>query len=63
MSYIRIDELPEPGNYTPIVAALENGDYFVTSGEVVIPSHSYEGTASAMTLVADVAWTFTAQGP
>ena len=58
VSYIRIDELPEPGDYTPIVAALKNGDYFVTSGEVVIPSHSYEGTASAMTLVADVEWTF-----
>ena len=58
MSYLRINELPEPGDYTPIVAALKNGDYLVTSGEVVIPSHSYEGTADAMTLVADVEWTF-----
>ena len=58
VSYLRLDELPAPGTYAPIVAALRNGDYFVTSGEVLIPSHSYEGRGPAMTLVADVAWTF-----
>ena len=53
-----MDELPEPGNYAPIVNALSSGDYFVTSGEVLIPSHRYEGRGTSMTLVADVEWTF-----
>ena len=42
VTYVRIGALPEPGNYVPIVAALQYGDYFVTSGEVLIPSHSYD---------------------
>ena len=58
VSYLRMDELPEPGNYAPIVNALSSGDYFVTSGEVLIPSHRYEGRGTSMTLVADVEWTF-----
>jgi hypothetical protein len=58
VSYLRIGDLPEPGDYAPIVDALEQGDYFVTSGEVLIPSHRYEGSGSDMSVVADVSWTF-----
>ena len=58
VTYVRIGALPEPGNYVPIVAALQDGDYFVTSGEVLIPSHSYDRQGLTMTLVADVEWTF-----
>jgi hypothetical protein len=58
VSYLRIGALPEPGDYAPIVSALERGDYFVTSGEVLIPSHRYEGTGSGMSVAAEVAWTF-----
>ena len=53
-----MDELPEPGDYALIVSALKNGEYFVTSGEVLIPFHSHEGEGRDMTLVADVRWTF-----
>jgi hypothetical protein len=58
VTYLELDELPEPGNYAPIVDALEQGDYFVTSGEVLIPSHRYEGTGPNTRVVADVQWTF-----
>jgi hypothetical protein len=58
VSYLRMDALPEPGDYAPIVSALRSGDYFVTSGEVLIPSHRYEGSGAERTLVADVEWTF-----
>jgi len=58
VSYLRIDALPEPGDYAPIIDALTEGDYFVTSGEVLIPSHGYEGRGSNMTLTAEVEWTF-----
>jgi hypothetical protein len=58
VTYLQLDELPEPGNYAPIVDALEQGDYFVTSGEVLIPSLRYEGSGAGMRVVADVQWTF-----
>ena len=58
VSYLRIRELPAPGDYAPIIDALERGDYFVTSGEVLIPSHRYEGSGADMRLVAEVSWTF-----
>jgi hypothetical protein len=50
--------LPDDGDYTPILDVLMNGDYFVTSGEVLVPSHRYEGSGTDMTLVADLIWTF-----
>ena len=34
------------------------GDYFVTSGEVLIPSWTVQGTGNQRTVVADVEWTF-----
>ena len=58
VSYLRIGELPESGEYAPIIDALMDGNYFVTSGEVLIPSHRYEGTGANMTLTAEVQWTF-----
>jgi hypothetical protein len=58
VSYLRLDELPPPGEYGPIVDVLRRGDYFVTSGEVLIPSHRYEGSGTNMRIVADVRWTF-----
>ncbi len=58
VNYIKIATLPPPGEWGPIVNAMEHGDYFVTSGEVLIPSYSIEGTGSHRTIVADVQWTF-----
>ena len=34
------------------------GDYFVTSGEVLIPNYAVQGTGNRRTIVADVEWTF-----
>jgi hypothetical protein len=58
VNYIKIDRLPPPGEWGPIVNAMEHGEYFVTSGEVLIPSYSVEGTGNHRTIVADVQWTF-----
>jgi hypothetical protein len=58
VSYLRMDELPEPGNYAPIVDVLERGDYFVSSGEVLIPEHRYEGSGTGARVTAEVTWAF-----
>jgi hypothetical protein len=59
VNYIKLDRLPrfdEP--WTPITDALRKGDFFVTSGEVLIPSFSVEGSGAKRNVVAEVEWTF-----
>lgn len=58
VNYVKLDALPKPGDWAPIVNAMSRGDYFVTSGEVLIPSYSLEGTGRNRTIVAEVEWTF-----
>ena len=58
VTYLRMDALPPPGEYGPIVEALRSGEYFVTSGEVLIPEIAYEGSGASSVAVAEVRWTF-----
>ncbi len=58
VSYLQIGDLPESGEYAPIIGALKNGNYFVTSGEVLIPTHAYEGAGANAMITATVEWTF-----
>lgn len=58
VTYLPMDALPPPGEYGPIVDALRGDDYFVTSGEVLVPQHRYEGSGREAVAVAEVAWTF-----
>ena len=53
-----MDTLPGLDNWKPIVDTMKRGDYFVTSGEVLIPRYAVEGAGSRRTIVADVEWTF-----
>src|SRR3970282_870851 len=58
VSYLHLSSLPTPDDATPVLDVLKRGDYFVTSGEVLIPSYSVQGTGSQRKIVADVEWTF-----
>ena len=58
VSYLKLDALPSGSDYAPIIAVLKQGDYFVSSGEVLIPSHAYLGDGADKRLVAEVQWTF-----
>jgi hypothetical protein len=58
VDYIRLDELPEPDNWKPIVEAMKRGEYFTTSGEVLITSYAVEGMGNRRTIIADAQWTF-----
>ena len=46
VNYVKLDRLPPPGEWGSIVDAMTRGDYFVTSGEVLIPSYSVEGSGA-----------------
>jgi hypothetical protein len=58
VNYLKLDSIPAPGDWRPIVEALRRGEYFVTSGEVLIPNYRIEGSGARRTIVADVEWTF-----
>jgi hypothetical protein len=58
VNYVKIEALPPPGDAGPVIEAIRRGDYFVTSGEVLIPSFTVEGTGAKRTITADVEWTF-----
>ena len=58
VNYLRIDTVPSVDDTSPIVAALSSGEYFVTSGEVLLPEFRIEGEGEQRTAVAQVKWTF-----
>ena len=58
VNYLQIDRVPSVDDMSPIVDALGRGDYFVTSGEVLVHDFAVEGAGRARTVVADVEWTF-----
>ena len=58
VNYVKIGAIPPPGEWGPIIDAMKTGNYFVTSGEVLISSYSVQGTGAQRTVSADVEWTF-----
>ena len=58
VNYVKIGPLPPPGSWRSIIDAMKAGDYFVTSGEVLITNYEVRGSGAARVIVADVEWTF-----
>ena len=58
VSYIKLDKLPPVDDMTPVINAIKQGAFFVTSGEVLISSYAVQGTGRQRTIAADVEWTF-----
>ena len=59
VNYIRLEKTPGPDeDWSPVLAALRRGDFFVTTGEILIPRYAVEGTGARRTIAADVEWTF-----
>lgn len=54
VNYVKLDALPPAADWTPVNRALRAGDFFVTTGEVLIRNFR----ASATGVAADVDWTF-----
>lgn len=67
INYLKLDEIPDyEDGWQPVVDALANGEFFVTTGEVLITDFTVAGTESgdsmnrseAAELVADLEWTY-----
>src|SRR4029077_4846931 len=59
VNYVKLDRVPKfKEGWAPVVQALRAGDYFVTSGEVLLRNWSLEGTGDKRTYTAEAEWTF-----
>ena len=59
VNYIKLDRVPGPDeDWSPVLKALRDGEFFVTTGEILIKSYAVEGTGDRRTVTADVEWTF-----
>lgn len=59
VNYVKLDQVPKFNDgWAPVLRALRAGDYFVTTGEVLITNGALEGSGAKRTYAADVEWTF-----
>jgi len=60
VQYVKLDTLPlaSSGNWDSIIDSVKRGDYFWTSGEVLISNYAVQGAGAKRTIVADLEWTF-----
>ena len=58
INYLRLDVVPTPDDTSSIIKVLQRGDYFISTGEILIPNYSVQGAGSQKRIVADVEWTF-----
>jgi len=59
VNYLKLSHVPGPDeDWTPILRTLRAGDFFVTTGEILITNYAVEGSGDRRTVSADVEWTF-----
>ncbi len=59
VNYLKMDKTPLPDeDFTPIMKALRDGDFFVSTGEILIKNYSVSGTGEKRTINADLEWTY-----
>ena len=59
VNYLKMDRTPLPDeDATPVLKALRDGDFWVTTGEILIKNYSVAGTGEKRTITADVEWTY-----
>jgi hypothetical protein len=59
VNYVKLNRLPAYNDdWSPILKSMRAGDFFVTSGEILLKSFSVTGSGPKRRVVADVEWTF-----
>lgn len=59
INYVRLDRLPDFDNYSRVVDAISRGEFFVSTGEVLLPETKIApGTGDQLVVTAKVRWTF-----
>ncbi|HEY2945189.1 MAG TPA: hypothetical protein VGN09_22340, partial [Vicinamibacteria bacterium] len=59
VNYVRLDRVPRHDeSWAPLVKALRDGQYFVTTGEILFRDYAVQGAGERRTVVAEIEWTF-----
>src|SRR5262249_48673109 len=58
INYVKLDRVPGFDDWSAVNRALGAGEFFVTTGEVLVPRWGVEGVGRERAVVADVEWTF-----
>jgi hypothetical protein len=59
VNYIKIAKTPGPDDdVSPMLKALRDGNFFATTGEILITNYAVAGSGAQRTVGADVEWTF-----
>jgi hypothetical protein len=59
VNYVKLDRVPKyDDGWTPVLDAMRAGDYFVSSGEVLLRNSGIEGSGPKRTYTAEAEWTF-----
>jgi hypothetical protein len=59
VNYVKLDRVPKfDDGWTPVMRALRAGEFFVSSGEVLLHGYGVEGTGAQRRYKAEVEWTF-----
>jgi len=59
INYVKLDRLPGPTeDWTPILRSIRNGDFWVSTGEILIKNYAVEGTGAKRTISADLEFTY-----
>ena len=61
VNYVKADRLPKFDNYGEFLAPLREGNFFVTTGEVLLPSWEIGGSKDEIEVSVDIRWTFPLQ--
>ena len=58
-AYLKLDRVPGPDeDWSPVLRAMRDGNFFVTTGEILVTNFAVTGAGSKRTVSADVNWTF-----
>ncbi len=59
VNYLKMDTVPGPDeDWSPVLKALRDGTFFVTTGEILIKNYAVTGSGNTRTITADAEWTF-----
>lgn len=59
VNYVKLDRVPRfDEDWTPVLRAMRAGDFFVSSGEILLHKWGIEGSGGRRTYTAEAEWTF-----
>jgi hypothetical protein len=59
VNYLKIDRVPGADeDWSPVLKAMRDGNFFVTTGEILIKNYVVGGSGDKRTITADAEWTY-----